>query len=43
MLSHSLRHEVLVITVHDNPGTGGRSTLLTSISDLLQSYRPASP
>ncbi|MFE9020987.1 hypothetical protein ACFYNL_20810 [Streptomyces sp. NPDC007808] len=41
MLSHSLDHGVLVITVHQNPGTGGRATLLTKISDLVHAYRPA--
>ncbi|MER7481647.1 hypothetical protein ABTX60_29130 [Streptomyces sp. NPDC126510] len=41
MLSHSLDHGVLVITVHQDPGIGGRATLLTRISDLVQAYRPA--
>ncbi|WP_190200648.1 hypothetical protein [Streptomyces djakartensis] len=41
MLSHSLDHGVLVITVHRDPGIGGRATLLTSISDLVHAFRPA--
>ena len=41
LLSHLLDHGVLVITVHEDPGVGGRSTLLAKISDLVQAYRPA--
>ncbi|MFJ8596989.1 hypothetical protein [Streptomyces sp. NPDC093598] len=41
MLSHSLDRGVLVITVHQDPGIGGRATLLTKISDLVQACRPA--
>ncbi|MEU7721420.1 hypothetical protein [Streptomyces tibetensis] len=41
MLSHSLDHGVLVITVHEDPGVGGRATLLTRISDLVRACRPA--
>ena len=41
LLSHSFDHGVLVITVHADPGVGGRSTLLAKISDLVQAYRPA--
>ncbi|MGW4562740.1 hypothetical protein ACWEN3_10130 [Streptomyces sp. NPDC004561] len=42
MLSHSLRQGVLVITVHADPGIGGRATFLTRISDLVHAYQPAS-
>ncbi|MCX3292321.1 hypothetical protein OR263_37440 [Streptomyces sp. NEAU-H22] len=41
MLSHSLDHGVLVVTVHEDPGVGGRAVLLAQISDLVQAYRPA--
>lgn len=41
LLSHLLDHGVLVITVHEDPGVGGRATLLAKISDLVQAYRPA--
>ncbi|CAL9360428.1 hypothetical protein SUDANB108_00647 [Streptomyces sp. enrichment culture] len=41
LLSHSLDHGVLVITVHQDPGIGGRATLLTQISALVEAYRPA--
>uniref|UniRef100_UPI0031D84EDC hypothetical protein n=1 Tax=Streptomyces hawaiiensis TaxID=67305 RepID=UPI0031D84EDC len=41
MLSHSFDRGVLVITVHRDPGIGGRATLLTRIGDLVQAYRPA--
>ncbi|MFF7769871.1 hypothetical protein ACIPIU_14250 [Streptomyces massasporeus] len=41
LLSHSLDHGVLVIRVHEDPGVGGRATLVAQISDLVQAYRPA--
>jgi hypothetical protein len=41
LLSHTLDHGVLVITVHRDPGIGGRATLLMKISDLVRAYRPA--
>ncbi|WP_420878542.1 MULTISPECIES: hypothetical protein [Streptomyces] len=41
VLSHSLDHGVLVVTVHQDPGIGGHATLLTRISDLVQACRPA--
>ncbi|MEU9570997.1 hypothetical protein AB0D62_14075 [Streptomyces massasporeus] len=41
MLSHSLDHGVIVVTVHEDPGVGGRATLVEKISDLVQAYRPA--
>lgn len=39
--SHTLEHGVLVITVHDDPGTGMRARLSTQISDLVHAHRPA--
>ncbi|MET8454655.1 hypothetical protein [Streptomyces sp. NPDC005209] len=42
MIRHSVEHGVLVITVHDDPGIGGRATLLTQISDLVLGHQPAS-
>ncbi|WP_330337056.1 hypothetical protein [Streptomyces sp. NBC_00557] len=42
MLSHAFEQGVLVITVHDDPGAGGRASLLARISDLIQAFRPAS-
>lgn len=41
LLSHSLDHGVLVITVHEDPGVGGRATLVEKISGLVQAHRPA--
>lgn len=41
LLSHSLAHGVLVVTVHEDPGVDGRATLVAKISDLVQAYRPA--
>ncbi|MFK4145183.1 hypothetical protein [Streptomyces sp. NPDC004065] len=41
-LSHALQQGVLVITVHDDPGTDERSQPASRIADLLQAYRPAS-
>lgn len=41
LLSHSLDRGVLVITIHQDPGVGGRAALLTKISDLVQAFRPA--
>ena len=42
MLSHTLERGVLVITVHEDPGIGGRAALLTQVSDLVQGIRPSS-
>ncbi len=41
LLSHSLDHGVLVITVHRDPGIGGRAALLTKITDLVHAFQPA--
>lgn len=41
MLSHSLEQGVLVITVHDDPGIGGRAALLAEISDLVHAHKSA--
>ncbi|MFE1248423.1 hypothetical protein [Streptomyces sp. NPDC058735] len=41
MLSHTLDHGILVVTVHSDPGIGGRAALLTKITDLVRAYRPA--
>ncbi|MFF7969713.1 hypothetical protein [Streptomyces sp. NPDC007905] len=42
MMSHSLNQGVLVITVHDDPGIGGRAALLAHISGLVRGHKPAS-
>ncbi|MEU2924512.1 hypothetical protein ABZ636_05510 [Streptomyces sp. NPDC007251] len=42
MLSHAFEQGVLVITVYDDPGIGGRAKLLSRISDMVHAYRPAS-
>ncbi|MGX1478496.1 UNVERIFIED_CONTAM: hypothetical protein RKD50_007304 [Streptomyces canus] len=41
MLSYSLEQGVLVITVHDDPGIGGRAALLAEISDLVHVQKSA--
>ncbi|MCS0603366.1 hypothetical protein NX794_19415 [Streptomyces sp. LP11] len=41
MMSHSLQQDVLVITVHEDPGVDGRAGLLTDIGDLVRVRRPA--
>ncbi|CAL9325284.1 MULTISPECIES: hypothetical protein [Streptomyces] len=41
MLTHSLDHGVLVVTVHRDPGVGGRAALLGKIGDLVHACRPA--
>ncbi|MFF0204613.1 hypothetical protein [Streptomyces sp. NPDC005017] len=42
LLSHSLDHGVLVITVHhDDPGIGGRAALPARLEGLVHAYRPA--
>ncbi|MGX1267583.1 hypothetical protein [Streptomyces phaeoluteigriseus] len=42
MMSHVLEQDVLVITVHADPGIGGRATLLAGIGDLIEGHMPAS-
>ncbi|MEU9671155.1 hypothetical protein AB0J81_29310 [Streptomyces bobili] len=42
MMSHVLDQDVLVITVHDDPGIGGRAALLAEISDLIEVLLPSS-
>jgi hypothetical protein len=41
LLSSSLDHGVLVLTVHQDPGADGRDLLLATISDLVRAHRPA--
>ncbi|MCL7369570.1 hypothetical protein [Streptomyces ardesiacus] len=41
MLSHTLEHGVLVITVDRDPGIDGRATLTTQITNLVDAHRPA--
>jgi hypothetical protein len=41
MLSHVLECGVLVVTVHQDPGTARRTELATRICSLVQAYRPA--
>ncbi|MDF6022992.1 hypothetical protein [Streptomyces sp. JH34] len=42
MLCHRLEHDVLVITVDEDPGISGRAGLATRITDLVHTYRPSS-
>ncbi|NEB11220.1 hypothetical protein G3I32_20665 [Streptomyces coelicoflavus] len=41
MLSHTLEHGVLVITVDQDPGVDGRAALTTHITNLVDAHRPA--
>lgn len=41
MLSYRLEHEVLVITVEQDPGIGGRAGLASRITDLVDAHRPS--
>ncbi|GHB58377.1 hypothetical protein GCM10010377_56670 [Streptomyces viridiviolaceus] len=41
MLSHTLEHGVLVITVDQDPGIDGRAALSTHITGLVDAHRPA--
>ncbi|MFF0854555.1 hypothetical protein ACFYVM_26420 [Streptomyces sp. NPDC003280] len=41
-VSHSLDRGVLVVTVHDDPGTGGRTALHERIGALVEGHRPVS-
>ncbi|MBQ1097579.1 hypothetical protein KBY55_16135 [Streptomyces sp. b94] len=40
MLSHTLEHGVLVITVGQDPGIDGRATLTTRITNLVDAHQP---
>ncbi|MFB6553366.1 hypothetical protein [Streptomyces sp. NPDC056405] len=40
MLSHTLEHGVLVITVDQDPGIDGRATLTTHITNLVDAHQP---
>lgn len=40
MLSHTLEHGVLVITVDQDPGIAGRATLTTHITNLVDAHQP---
>ncbi|WP_435278877.1 hypothetical protein [Streptomyces sp. 1222.5] len=42
MVSHALDQGVLVVTVHDDPGSDGRAVLLARISDLVKGRAPTS-
>ena len=42
MMTHTLEHRVLVITMHDDPGIAMRAALLAQISDLVRGHKPAS-
>ncbi|MER6457178.1 hypothetical protein ABT270_31905 [Streptomyces sp900105245] len=42
MVSHALEQGVLVVTVHDDPGSDGRAVLLARISDLVKGHAPTS-
>ncbi|MEU6272095.1 hypothetical protein ABZ871_06685 [Streptomyces populi] len=41
MLSRSLDHGVLVVTVHEDPGTGPRAEFTAQIRDLVHAHEPA--
>ncbi|GAA2447656.1 hypothetical protein ACIBAI_16735 [Streptomyces sp. NPDC051041] len=40
MLSHALEHGVLVVTVDQDPGIGGRAELSTRITQLVGAHAP---
>ncbi|WP_435272598.1 hypothetical protein [Streptomyces parvulus] len=40
MLSHSLDHAVLALTVHRSPGIAGRAELVSRIEGLIHGYKP---
>ncbi|MFI2413833.1 hypothetical protein [Streptomyces sp. NPDC018947] len=40
MLSHTLEHGVLVITVDQDPGIAGRAALSTHITNLVDAHQP---
>ncbi|MET8460061.1 hypothetical protein [Streptomyces parvulus] len=40
MLSHTLEHGVLVITVNRDPGIDGRAALTTHITNLVDAHQP---
>ncbi|MFF4539956.1 hypothetical protein [Streptomyces aureus] len=41
MLSRTLDHGVLVVTVHEDPGAGPRGAFTAQIRDLVHAYEPA--
>ncbi|MFE9290226.1 hypothetical protein ACF1HU_23435 [Streptomyces olivaceus] len=41
MLSHTLEHGVLVITVDRDPGVDGRAALTTHLTNLVDAHQPA--
>lgn len=41
MLSHTIEHGVLVITVDQDPGISGRARVSETVSDLVHAHRPA--
>ncbi|WP_327111271.1 hypothetical protein OG206_01360 [Streptomyces sp. NBC_01341] len=41
MLSHRREHDVLVLTVHEDPGIGGRAELAENITDFVRAFQPA--
>ncbi|MFH8755713.1 hypothetical protein [Streptomyces atroolivaceus] len=41
MLSHRVDHGVLVLTVQEDPGIGGRAELTSGITAFVRAYQPA--
>ncbi|WP_329042824.1 hypothetical protein OHT61_31275 [Streptomyces sp. NBC_00178] len=41
MLSHRREHDVLVLTVHEDPGISGRAELADTIMDFVRAFQPA--
>ncbi|MFE7753291.1 hypothetical protein [Streptomyces sp. NPDC057428] len=41
MLSHRRENDVLVLTVHEDPGIGGRAALATAIEDFVRAFQPS--
>ncbi|MFF4243513.1 hypothetical protein ACFYY2_03455 [Streptomyces sp. NPDC001822] len=41
MLSHRREHDVLVLTVHEDPGISGRAGLAGAIMDFVRAFQPA--
>lgn len=41
MLSHRVEHDVLLITVQEDPGVSGRAGLASQITDLVQAHHPS--
>ncbi|MFD4688975.1 hypothetical protein [Streptomyces sp. NPDC058463] len=41
MVSHRVEHDVLLITVQEDPGVTGRAGLATEITDLIHAHHPS--